>query len=362
MAIETGLLQKLIDQGVNIARNGENRSRLFSTFKRTVKGWESEFKKIKSDDENDKIKKLNKRMHTEAEKYLKEIKDYIKKEDKSGNTKITYVKNREVYENIKIYKKGLKEAKENFNNLLNNIGNAQKEAKNAYEEYKSLKKNFSDKDINNKVNNDNYNVTFKDNTNFLKFVEVYREIKKNKKVAPFTDWLWYEYYTLNTFKSITLSELISYQSHQPYIDNIKDNSAVEATKNITNLYNSIPDKLKRKINNNNFKALLKTAGAYFTASACIVVTFIFPFCALITLGSIAFGIKQIAKINKPLIKYIESSIDKASSKLNRLKINQNNSDKSKLAQEKVNYMHNVFDNTKDTDLIYYTRGSDQNAI
>ena len=351
MAIETGLLQELIEEWVNIARKGENRSRLFSTFKRTIKGWESEFKKIKNDTEEDKIKKLNKRMHKEAEKYLKEIKDYIEKEDKSGNTKITYVKNREVYEKIKAYKKDLKTAQNNFTALLDNIRQAQTDVRNAYEEYKRLKTAKSKEEINNIAIGNKYEQEFAGNENFLKLVRTYNKIRKKtqNKVALFTTWLYYEYSTLSKFQSITLSELTSYQSHQPYIDYI---DTQQTTKHITNLYNNIPDKLKRKIDNNNLKAGLKMAGAYFTASACIVVTFIFPAFALITLGSVAFGLKQIAKINKPLINYINSSLEKARKKLDKLTINQNNSGKSKLAQEKARYMRDVFKNTNSYDLIY----------
>lgn len=375
-------LANLIDDGIDISKKKENRSYLFSTFKRTVNGWKSDFTKIKDKTkDSEKIKKLTAKMHKEAEKYLDEIKNYTDEKNK------TIVRNPKTFKEIEKLKKQLNTIKPKLDTLFANAKKAKEDiVEKAINYYKNnnLGKEFSEKQIDGVLNiisdrstenTDNNtlltsinNLTVNGNSpntevnyhlakalnddDFKPVVYCYIRIKsEHKNCENFTKWLKDEWHYLKNFDSISAINLYAYQQHYAFIDYSRtcEQSKQDAT-TLSNYISEIPDDIKNKFAQK--ASIFKTFSITATlASSVALLSLAFPPLAvaaatlavgLFVSASIA-GISTLIAYRKPLKKEVENSIKHAEEKLEKLKKLRKGTEE--LNQDKIKYMQNVVNNT-----------------
>lgn len=377
-------LANLIDGGIDISKKKENRSYLFSTFKRTVNGWKSDFTKIKDKTkDSEKIKKLTAKMHKEAEKYLDEIKNYTDEKNQ------TIVRNPKTFKEIEKLKKQLNTIRPKLDTLF---ANAKKAKENIVEKainyYKNnnLGKEFSEKQIDGVLNIISSDPSTK-NTNddglpalisrltvirsspnteenlhlaqalnhydFKPVVYCYIRIKsEHKNCENFTKWLKDEWHYLKNFDSISAINLYAYQQHYAFIDYYSgtcEQSKQDAT-TLSNYISEIPDDIKNKFAQK--ASIFKTFSITSTlASSVALLSLAFPPLAvaaatlavgLFVSASIA-GISTLIAYRKPLKKEVENSLKHAEEKLEKLKKLRKGTEE--LNQNKIKYMQNVVNNT-----------------
>lgn len=290
-------LKKLVNEGYEIAEKKENHSWLRSSFKRIVKGWESDIEKIEKlkriqeklgsdyedlqnklgEESKDKAKKskynkekeklekekkkleerdakltseikslvnkLNQKMEKEADEYLAKTKNLVGEDENK-----VLIKNPQLHKKINKAKQDLQNNIKWFNDIIDEAGKL----------YHDEEKMISDKELYEPFCEYYYeNVASKNITQSTPFNKWMEDIKfdKQKDNTPltrgFSTWLKEELFYLEKFKNktITISELFDYYNHNAYInktliDKIPAKKIKSAT---TGYFEKLPKSLLRKI-------------------------------------------------------------------------------------------------------------------
>ena len=346
-------LKKLINEGVEYSNDKNNRSYLFSSFKRTVSGWNSDFKKLEKEKNSDKKVKLEgkliDKMQKEAKKYLDEVKNSV-----DGQI----VRNPEAYRKITKLQKTLESIKPKLETLFTEAKEAKgtvEKAVNYYNEtlIKQLPKKQIDIDIDNYINNPN-DVNDSKIKNLIAAEELssvitcYKKIKKkHSNCESFTEWLKTEWHYLKKFESLSATRLRIYQSHYSFIDH--SDTCTKSEQNATNLKNfidNIPSDIKNKFAQKVSVFAGFSTSTVFASSAALLSLAFPPLAAAaatmavgMAISATIAGISALITYRKPLKKEVYDSLKYAQKRIEQLTSLRKGT--KELNKNKVEYMNTV---------------------
>lgn len=374
--------------GKEIYNDPDNRSYPRSSFKRIIKGWESDLYKIiemdasitrnrekynKETHEKEKKKlekqdkklrekreqlldKLNQKMKDEADKYLKNKKDF------ADESEISVAKNPKKLANIKKYKEYINNIFECYNQIYSIVKNTvqplEQEAYSYY--YSKLLKTYTKSSINFAVNEikrlklpnlnqiknfyeiasdipSKHKLIIKDiytKPEFCSFVFAYINIIYAEK--NFSNWFETEHYCITNFEDLNEEKMLEYHKHGAYINFVAalhndSEKLVNALKKLYDFCNDIGLK-------NDLKHIRTKLSGYFDMCLALLL-------AGELLGSIVApyylnkGLKKYNNKKKPLLQNIYSLIDETNKELDDL-IDQKPG-KNDLNVRKVEYMRKI---------------------